>query len=108
MPAPSKKETRRDLIAKEVVRLREEGKLLERDWKRVPFLFGTVILVGPAFWIWGPTVGLYGLLCVPSLVVTALYLVGVRRAENREQIAGFVQQLRRMDEKAEAEARGAA
>lgn len=91
------KETRRDLIAKEVVRLRELGLELERDWRRIPYLGGTVLLVGPAFWIWGPTVGLYALLCVPALVVTALYLVGVRRAENREQVADYERQLRRMD-----------
>jgi hypothetical protein len=91
------RETRTDLVRKEVARLRDLGEQLERDWRRIPYLGGAVVLVGPAFWIWGPTVGLYALLCVPCLVVTALYLVGVRRAENREQVADYERQLKRMD-----------
>lgn len=80
---------KRALFEAEVVRLREEGRLLERDWRRIPFLFGFVLLAAPAYWIWGPLASLYALLFVPCLLLTAVYLVGVRRRENDRQIEDF-------------------
>ena len=88
--------TRPDLIEKEIERLEEQATLLERDWKRLPYLWGGMLLVGPIWLIWGPVVGLYALLCVPCLFFTALYLVGVRRSENRQMLAEMRRQLERM------------
>lgn len=85
---------RRELIEKEIERLREEAKVLERDWRRVPYLFAFVLSAVPAYLIWGPTAAFYAVLCTPCLVVTALYLLGVRRAENRQSIAELERQLR--------------
>lgn len=88
--------TRPDLIEKEIERLEEQATLLEKDWKRLPYLWGTLLLVGPIWLIWGPVVGLYAFLCVPSLFFTALYLVGVRRSENRQTLEELRRPLRRM------------
>lgn len=85
---------RRALIEKEVERLHDEAKILERDWRRVPLLFAFILTAGPAYWIWGPTAALYAVLCTPCLVITALYLLGVRRSENRQSIAELERQLR--------------
>ncbi len=85
---------RRALIEQEIERLHGEAKILERDWRRVPLLFAFILTAGPAYWIWGPTAALYAVLCTPCLVITAVYLLGVRRSENRQSIAELERQLR--------------
>ncbi len=82
-------------MEQELERLRSEAKILERDWRRVPFLFVFILSAVPAYLIWGPTAAFYAILCTPCLVITALYLLGVRRAENKQSIEELEQQLRR-------------
>ncbi|HJL15539.1 MAG TPA: hypothetical protein RMH99_07790 [Sandaracinaceae bacterium LLY-WYZ-13_1] len=94
--------TRRDLIEREIERLHEQGELLERDWRRIPYLGLFLLSAGPAYWIWGPTAAMYAVLCTPCLVGTALYLIGVRRSENRQQITELEGQLRAIDDAAAA------
>lgn len=94
-------ETRRDLIATEIERLKGLGEELERDWHRIPYLGAFVLSAGPAYWIWGPTAAIYAILCAPCLVGTALYLVGVRRSENRQLLEELEGQLRQIDDRAE-------
>lgn len=76
--------------------MREQGEILERDWRRIPFLGLFLLSAGPAYWIWGPTAAVYAVLCTPALVGTALYLIGVRRSENRHEIEELEGQLRDM------------
>jgi hypothetical protein len=68
----------------ELARLADEAKALEREWRRIPFLFAFGVLAAPVLFIWGPLAALYTLLFTPCLVGTAAYLVGVRRRENRD------------------------
>jgi O-antigen/teichoic acid export membrane protein len=75
---------RRELKRDELERLRKEALVLDRDWRRVPYLIGALVLAVPVWWIWGPLAALYAFLAVPCLVGTAAYLIGVRRAENRQ------------------------
>lgn len=88
--------TRKDLIEIEIERLEREGVLLDRDWHRIPYLGIFILSAGPAYWIWGPTAAFYAILCVPCLVVTALYLIGVRRSDNRQSLEELRGQLRKM------------
>ncbi|MFK7985699.1 MAG: hypothetical protein AB8I08_06675 [Sandaracinaceae bacterium] len=81
-----------------MARLREEREKLAREWKQVPYLGLSIVLVAPIYWIWGPVPAFYTVLCVPSLVVTAYYLIGVRRNENKENIAELERQLRGWEE----------
>lgn len=92
---------RRELIEKEIERLHEEAKVLERDWRRVPFLAAFILSAVPAYLIWGPTAALYAVLCTPCLIITALYLLGVRRAENRQSIEELERQLRDRERRVE-------
>lgn len=68
----------------ELARLAEEGGALEREWRRIPYLFGLGLFAVPVYWIGGPLAALGVVLATPCLVGTAAYLVGVRRRENRE------------------------
>jgi hypothetical protein len=87
--------TRIDLLEAELERLKQEGAQLERDWRRIPLLTTTVVFVAPVYFVWGPTAAFYGVLCVPSLVLTAIYLVMVRRNENRDLIGDVRRQIER-------------
>ncbi len=89
--------TRAELIAAEIDRLKDEAKILERDWRRIPFLFAFILFAGPAHWIWGPTAAFYAILCVPCLVITAAYLIGVRRRENTELLGELEGQLEELE-----------
>jgi hypothetical protein len=89
--------TRRELVESEIHRLRALGDDLERDWRRIPYLGVFLLTAGPAYWIWGPTAAFYAVLCTPCLVVTALYLIGVRRSANRQELEELERQLRNMD-----------
>ena len=91
---------RRGLVEKEIERLHGEREVLARDWRQVPYLGLSIVLVGPFYWIWGPVVAFYTFLCVPSLVATAYYLIGVRRKETRQNIEELEAQVRRWDEAA--------
>lgn len=88
--------TRPELIEQEIARLREESKALERDWRRVPWLFAFILTALPANYLWGPTAAFYAILCTPCLVIAALYLVGVRRAENKATTHELERQLEDM------------
>ena len=46
-----------------------------------------MVLAAPVYFIWGGTAAFYTVLAAPCLVLTALYLLAVRRAENRQLIA---------------------
>lgn len=87
--------TRRELVQLEIERLRAQGELLDRDWRRIPYLGVFLLAAGPAYWIWGEVAALYAVLCTPCLVGTAFYLIGVRRSENRQQIEELEAQLRK-------------
>jgi hypothetical protein len=82
-------------MEREVERLEGEALVLERDWRRVPALMVFALTALPAYWIWGSVAAFYAILCAPCLVITALYLVGVRRAENRQALAELRKQLER-------------
>lgn len=88
--------TRRELMEQEVARLHDEAKALDRDWRRVPWLFAFIVTALPVHYIWGPTASFYTVLFVPCLVITALYLVAVRRAENKSTVQELERQLREM------------
>lgn len=85
--------TRRELMEREVERLEGEAKVLERDWRRIPWLFVFVLSAVPAFLIWGKTAAIYAILCTPCLVGTAAYLLGVRRSENQQSLRELQRQL---------------
>ena len=88
--------TRAELIEAEIERLKGEAKTLERDWRRIPFLAAFFLLALPVNWIWGPTASFYAVLCVPCLVATAAYLIGVRKRENRDLLVELEDQLEDM------------
>lgn len=80
----------------ELLRLESEQAILDRDYRRVPLLFVFGLLTIPVYFLWGGTAAIYAILCTPCLVITALYLVGVRRAENRNEMVEIRRSLRRM------------
>ncbi len=82
-------------MEREVERLKGEAKVLERDWRRVPWLFAFVLSAVPAYLIWGQTAAVYAILCTPCLVGTAAYLLGVRRSENEQSLRELERQLER-------------
>jgi hypothetical protein len=88
--------TRLELMDQELERLREEGRTLEREWRRVPWLSSTVVLAAPTYAIWGPLAALYAVLFVPCLVIAALYLIGVRRSENRATLEELEKERRKL------------
>lgn len=88
--------TRRELIEIELVRLEGEANVLERDWRRIPYLAVLVVLAVPVYYVWGAIAALGAVLAVPCLVVTALYLIGVRRYENKQNIEELRAQLARL------------
>ena len=81
-------------MEREIERLRGEANVLDRDWRRIPFLMATAVFAVPAYLIWGPIAAIYAILLAPCLVITALYLIGVRKAENRQAIEELERQLR--------------
>ena len=81
----------------ELARLVEEGAALEREWRRIPYLFAVGALAVPVYFVWGPLVALAVLLATPCLVGTAAYLVGVRRRENRELHAELERERAQLD-----------
>ena len=85
--------TKKELIVIEIARLKDQAVGLERDWKRIPFLFVSIVVVAPVHWIYGPTASCFTLFFVPSLVLTAVYLIGVRRRVNEIQIVELTAQL---------------
>jgi hypothetical protein len=85
------------LAVKELERLREEAVVLERDWRRAPYLIGLALLAVPAYFLDYPLLALLFLLCAPALVGTAIYLLGVRRAENRQLSEELEMELRRRE-----------
>lgn len=91
--------TRRELMEAEVLRLESEQVKLERDFRRVPFLLVFGLAAIPAYFLWGGLAALYGVLFTPCLVITAFYLVGVRRAENRQNLIEMRQSLERRPER---------
>jgi hypothetical protein len=84
----------------EVHRLEALQKELDRDYRRVPFLFVFGLLTIPVYFIWGATAAIYAILCTPCLVITALYLIGVRKADNKKETLELRRTLRRMPEEA--------
>lgn len=80
-------------MAIEIERLKGEAEVLERDWRRIPYLAGFIVLAGPAHLIWGPIAAMYAVLCVPCLIGTAYYLIGVRKRENRDLLVELEEQL---------------
>ena len=94
---PRVPQVQKHLVEREVVRLREEGVQLAKEWSRVPWLAASIVLVVPCYLIWGATVMFYGVLCVPCLVLTAYYLIGVRRRENQRLVAEYEHQLETWD-----------
>ncbi|MAQ18094.1 MAG: hypothetical protein CMN30_25270 [Sandaracinus sp.] len=84
MSAVSEKQ---DMLEAELVRL--EGLLgdLEKDWSRVPYAFALLILAVPAYLKWGFMGSSLTILTVVSFVATAYYLIGVRKAEYRGEMA---------------------
>ena len=89
---------RRELVEREVERLHEEASKLARDWSRVPWLFGTIVLVPLMQVVSGPGAAMLALIFVPSLVATSAYLIGVRRKENAQLIEDLEQQLREYEQ----------
>ncbi|MGE0790288.1 MAG: hypothetical protein AB7S26_31725 [Sandaracinaceae bacterium] len=86
--------SRAELVALEIERLKGEAKILQRDWRRIPFLAAFIVLAAPAFFVWGPAAAMYTVLAVPCLIGTAAYLVGVRIRENRELLRELQDQVR--------------
>src|SRR5688572_3928301 len=80
-------QTRLELLVADLERLENERDALLRDWRRAPLLITTVVLAAPVYAIWGPTAAFYTVIAAPCLVLTALYLLAVRRTENRQLIA---------------------
>lgn len=68
----------------EVMRLAAQQEKLERDWRRIPFLAAFGLTAIPAYHIWGGWAALYALLFTPCLMISATYLIGVRRSETRQ------------------------
>jgi hypothetical protein len=81
------------LLEAEVVRLRSEIVLLERQWSRKHLLAFFGLLAIPAYLIFGGLVAAVVLLCTPALVGTQAYLLGVRRLECRQLIHETEQEL---------------
>jgi hypothetical protein len=52
-------------MEREVERLESEAKVLERDWRRIPFLGAVAVLAVPAYYIWGPLAALTVIVIAP-------------------------------------------
>lgn len=98
--SPAVRPDRRALMKQEMLRLEEEAKVLERDWKRAPYLGLGVVLALPVYSVWGGIAAALVVLCAPALVGTALYLLGVRRSENRQLHDELVRELERAEREA--------
>jgi len=88
--------TRESLLEAEVVRLRELDGELRQAWRRVPYLFVSFVLVAPVYALLGLTAAFATALSVPALVATAAYLIGVRRSNNRNEMADVNDALKRL------------
>ena len=71
---------RQKLVA-EVKRLRGLRSDLDREWRQLRWAAIPSLLAVPAFFLWGPIGSSLVILAVASIVVTAAYLIGVRRKE---------------------------
>lgn len=73
-------EQRTRLVA-EVKRLRGLRADLDREWRQLRWSVIPTLLAIPAFFVWGPIGSSLVILAVASIVVTAAYLILVRRKE---------------------------
>lgn len=73
-------EQRTRLVA-EVKRLRGLRADLDREWRQLRWSVIPTFLAIPAFFVWGPIGSSLVILAVASIVVTAAYLILVRRKE---------------------------
>ncbi len=73
-------EQRTRLVA-EVKRLRGLRADLDREWRQLRWSVIPTVLAIPAFFVWGPIGSSLVILAVASIVVTAAYLILVRRKE---------------------------
>ena len=87
---------RREKLQEELVRLERLQQDLARDWKRVPYAAALFVLAAPAFYLYGVMGSSLTILTVGSLVATAYYLIGVRRAEYRREAQDIRDELTRL------------
>ncbi len=68
-------------LVAEVKRLRGLRSDLDREWRQLRWAVAPSFLAAPAYFVWGPIGSALVALAVASVVVTAAYLIGVRRKE---------------------------
>lgn len=83
------------ILEAELVRLRGELAILERQWARKHLLAGFGLLALPALYF-GALYAVIVLLCTPALVATQAYLIGVLRSECRELIEEAKREIARL------------
>ncbi|MCB9599645.1 MAG: hypothetical protein H6722_06985 [Sandaracinus sp.] len=71
----------RERLVAEVARLRKLRKDLDREWRGLRWSAIPTLLAIPAFFLWGVIGSSLVILGVGSIVVTAAYLILVRRKE---------------------------
>lgn len=77
----------------EVERLRGMVSALDKEYRRIPYLAAFIVAVPIVHAMWGPVYAFYALACVPCLIGTAYYLVGVRRYEAKSEIRDLEAQI---------------
>ena len=87
----------RERLVAEVARLEGLMESLERDWQRIPKLFGTAILAVPVGFVWGVPAAIFVVGLAASLVGVGVYLVGVRRNEYRSELEQVQERLAEID-----------
>ena len=96
-PMTAREQERREKLERERERLLGQIQLLEGDWKRLPWAFGTAILGLPAGIVWGWPWGALVIALGLSFGATGAYLIGVRREDYRRQIGDVERELRRLE-----------
>jgi hypothetical protein len=77
---------KRELMEAELTRIEGLLEELEKDWKRVQYMFVLLLAAIPAFLLYGPMAASLTVLTVVSLAATSYYLIGVRKAEYRGEM----------------------
>lgn len=92
----------RERLVAEVKRLRGLRADLDREWRQLRWSVIPALLALPAFFFWGPIGSAMVILAVASIVVTAAYLILVRRKEYEGDIRIVQREIAILDHSAAA------
>jgi hypothetical protein len=97
-------EAQRERLVREVKRLRGLRADLDREWRNLRWSVIPMALAIPAFFMWGVIGSSLVILAVLSIVVTAAYLIGVRRREYEGDIRIVQREIAILDHRHAADA----